>query len=156
LARIELPACVAGSREQFRLPPALLDAAVQAGMALAIGRRALADSPACVPFSLDRLIAAGPCPARAWAWVRRTAGTRASIASVDLDLCDEDGRVWASLRGLAFRPLRASATPAASRAVLAEPAVSTRLFRPRWRARPIETAQAPVRDDAAGFAPWLL
>ncbi|CAJ3337977.1 polyketide synthase, type I [Burkholderia pseudomallei] len=145
LAHIVLPDCIADARERHRLPPGLLDAAVQAAMAAAIGRDALGASPACVPFSLDRLVCAGSCPARAWVWARRRDGARAALAPVDLDVCDDRGRVWASFRALTFRPLR----EAAGRDVAAP-----RLFRPRWAARPLSGERASA--GAADVAHWLV
>ncbi|MCS1417593.1 MAG: Polyketide synthase PksL [Verrucomicrobia subdivision 3 bacterium] len=111
LARLQLPDAPGGEPEAFVLHPGLMDAALQAGVGLlAPGGEEGAARPA-LPFALDELSIRGACPPAMWAWVRPSGGEEASPGAgarafrLDIDLCDEQGRVAAALRGLALRPL---------------------------------------------------
>ncbi|MEU3571062.1 type I polyketide synthase, partial [Kitasatospora sp. NPDC036755] len=80
-----------------RLPPSLLDAAFQVSVAL------MADTAGpTLPLALDEAVVHRPCPAESWAWVRRTGGSGAA-ATFDIDLCDGEGAVHATIRGLTQR-----------------------------------------------------
>ncbi|MFJ6139733.1 SDR family NAD(P)-dependent oxidoreductase [Kitasatospora sp. NPDC092286] len=79
------------------LPPSVLDAAFQTSVLLM-------DETAgpTLAFALDELQVYRPCPSETWAWVRRS-GDSGALATFDIDLCDRDGVISASLRGLAQR-----------------------------------------------------
>ncbi|WP_274910624.1 SDR family NAD(P)-dependent oxidoreductase [Streptomyces sp. WZ-12] len=83
--------------EGYVLPPSVLDAAFQTSVAL-MGE---ASGPT-LAFALDELRVFRPCGSETWAWVRRSGGSGA-LATFDIDLCDGDGVISASLRGLAQR-----------------------------------------------------
>ncbi|ANZ20612.1 polyketide synthase family protein [Streptomyces noursei ATCC 11455] len=79
------------------LPPSLLDAAFQTSVLL-MGE----STGPTLAFALDELQVHRPCPSETWAWVRRS-GDSGALAKFDIDLCDRDGVISASLRGLAQR-----------------------------------------------------
>ncbi|MFD9789952.1 SDR family NAD(P)-dependent oxidoreductase [Streptomyces sp. NPDC059070] len=138
LAALALPEAPAGDRHAFVLHPAVLDGALQAVYAPQIqDARTGAAWSAALPFALDALEVHGPTPATAYAWIRTARGTTAEVRRWDLDLCDEHGGVFATLRGYSTRE---SATARADAPVT--------LFRPVWRDRP-----APAGDVPAGDAP---
>ncbi|MFJ2867945.1 SDR family NAD(P)-dependent oxidoreductase [Kitasatospora sp. NPDC087314] len=89
--------------EGYVLPPSVLDAAFQTSVVL-MGEAA---GPT-LAFALDELRVYRPCPSETWAWVRRSADSGA-LARFDIDLCDRDGVISASLRGLAQRTADAGA-----------------------------------------------
>ncbi|MCD4501535.1 SDR family NAD(P)-dependent oxidoreductase, partial [Chromobacterium vaccinii] len=107
LACLSLPAAVGDTLGAFRLHPSLLDGALQASMGLLADPSAAPDEPS-LPFALDSLTVYAGCARRMFAWVRRCPGERGGdlTARLDIDLCDEDGRVCAALRGFCSRPLQ--------------------------------------------------
>ncbi|MFJ2811696.1 SDR family NAD(P)-dependent oxidoreductase [Kitasatospora sp. NPDC087271] len=107
------------------LPPSVLDAAFQTSVVLT----GAAAGPT-LPFTLDELQVYRPCPAETWAWVRRSAGSGA-LTTFDIDLCDGDGVISASLRGLAQRT-----TDAGPRVVTATT---------RWTDRPLDADGGATR-----------
>ncbi|MBX3711492.1 MAG: SDR family NAD(P)-dependent oxidoreductase [Lysobacter sp.] len=98
------------------LPPALLDSALQSALALADAGDASAPA---VPFALESLAVHAPCAARMWVWLRESTLPGAELRKFDLDLCDAQGRVCVSIRGLSARRLR---LPAAQSLLVARPA----------------------------------
>ena len=95
LAKLE----VAEPDEAYGLHPALMDAALQATIALALD--APGDRPVLLPFALDALDVMGPCEPVMWAWIRPGNGPQ----KLDIDLCTEAGEVRVRLSGLASRAL---------------------------------------------------
>ncbi|MEV6074719.1 SDR family NAD(P)-dependent oxidoreductase [Streptomyces sp. NPDC052069] len=86
----------------FVVPPSVLDAALQSSLVLlAETSREPSDSPA-LPFAFEELKVHGPCAPETWAWVRRREG-HSALAMFDIDLCDGEGIVSVSLRGLVQR-----------------------------------------------------
>jgi acyl transferase domain-containing protein/thioesterase domain-containing protein/NADP-dependent 3-hydroxy acid dehydrogenase YdfG len=115
LARLTLPGAVRTTRDAFVLHPSLLDATLQAslGIGLAAGETATLDVTGMkpsVPFALDELEVLGPCPESMWAWIRSSAGSRpprayGGVVKLDIDLCDDQGRVCVRIRGMSYRVL---------------------------------------------------
>ena len=157
LARLDL-----GERAgDFLLPPALVDAALQASMVLSLPRF---DS-ALLPFTLDALTLHAPVPASVWAWVRasQTTGGNASLARFDIGLYDDDGRCVLQLDGYVARGVRGAAQADATDS----PTTHSRLLlEPVWQMRaPVESPQREThrkifllgwssKRSAALFALW--
>ncbi|MEV4518583.1 polyketide synthase dehydratase domain-containing protein, partial [Dactylosporangium sp. NPDC049525] len=119
LARLAVPASIQATDPAYVLHPAILDAALHAGIALHLdGQGGLA-----LPFALDRITVFGPRPAETWAWLR-TSGTTS-----DIDLCDADGRVWARLTGLTAHPVDGDRPTTTTAAVPAQGDVSGQVVR---------------------------
>ncbi|UXY16149.1 SDR family NAD(P)-dependent oxidoreductase [Chitiniphilus purpureus] len=113
LAHLTLPAALVPTLTQYRLHPVLLDAALHAGLTL-LGETA--------PGTLDAAEVLAACPAEAFAWARRSAG---SAPAVDIDVCDGDGRICVTLRGLAPQhTLHAGLMPQVEPALPTAPAVA--------------------------------
>ncbi|MEV4517120.1 SDR family NAD(P)-dependent oxidoreductase [Dactylosporangium sp. NPDC049525] len=126
VARIELPA--GRPDDRFVLHPALLDAALQAAVALAPATAAdpgAALTPA-VPFGLEELAVHAPLPEHGWVWVRARATAAGRL--LDIDVAADDGRVCARLRGLELRQLT--------------PTAATLLLTPAWS--PVTGTVAPA------------
>src|SRR5262249_39179929 len=81
------------------MPPALLDAALQASFFLLMGE---SGTEIRLPFALAELDLYRPGATPAWAWLRRAG----KAEQVDIDLCDEHGEVCIRITGLSFRVLR--------------------------------------------------
>jgi polyketide synthase PksN len=105
LARFCLPSVVAQTQTEFVLHPSILDAALHASIGLLI--RQNTQMPLHVPFALSDLSIEGPVPIQGWTWIRRSSqsmGTPFSTLVLDVDVCDDAGRVAVRLRGLSVRP----------------------------------------------------
>nr|WSU77881.1 SDR family NAD(P)-dependent oxidoreductase [Streptomyces anulatus] len=104
LAELELPSGAGSVDGGSVLPPALLDSAIQASIALH-----LTDGPAdletAVPFALDRFELLAPCPSSARAVVRVAdgAGPATALSRLDMDITDIHGRVCVRMTGYTSR-----------------------------------------------------
>ena len=94
LGQLELPSCVASTQADYVLHPSTTDSALQACLGLEAGS---AGGKPYLPFAVEEVEVIGPSPSRGWAWARYGAS---ATRKVDVDLCDEQGRVWVRLRGL--------------------------------------------------------
>ncbi|MBN6544819.1 SDR family NAD(P)-dependent oxidoreductase, partial [Streptomyces bryophytorum] len=135
LARVALPG--PAGRSPYTLHPGLLDAALQAAAGLAPLPGRTGAGGAALPFALDELAVHAPLDGPAWVWVRPREGRAAATDQVlDLDLCDEDGRLLVALRGLHLRAVALPAAAAAAgpaAATAAVPAEATLLLAPVWQ-----------------------
>ncbi|MDJ0790229.1 MAG: SDR family NAD(P)-dependent oxidoreductase, partial [Myxococcota bacterium] len=115
LAALSLPEELRAESAQFGLHPSLLDGALQAAVRLVLPPDA-GPGQAPLPFSLATLTVYGPCPQEVWVRVREsgTGQSDAGLATLDLDLFDDQGGVCASLRGFGMRWLRGGARAAAA------------------------------------------
>ncbi|MCQ4165443.1 SDR family NAD(P)-dependent oxidoreductase, partial [Tahibacter harae] len=156
IARIGIPAAVAADKDAFVLHPSLMDAALQAGMLWSVSQPgAVADRPP-LPFAVETVDILQPCPAQAWACVH--VRRRSPVLQVlDVDICDDSGRVCVRFGGFTARVLAESPhmDNAAERALsISSPAVDEVeivLQQPQWAA----AAAAPL-DQAAGRRQVLL
>jgi polyketide synthase PksJ len=141
LAFLTLPDAVADTRDDFVLHPSMLDGALQAGFApQARAARDTGRWSAALPFALDRLEVFGGTPRTAYAWIREAPGAPGRAQRWDLDLCDEQGHVFATLRGYSMRKTSEPAPVPATGDVT--------LWRPVWREKPAATAAAAVSGTA--------
>nr|QZA73306.1 type I polyketide synthase [Streptomyces sp.] len=132
LARIALPPAVRDTQDAYGLHPSIVDAALQACAGLPSvdsGKEHL-----LLPYAVDEVEILGPCPPEAWAWLRDGAagdGTGRDDGSrrVDIDVCDDDGRVCLRLQGVSLRAHTAATAPrelfAVPHWVTADPAPAT-------------------------------
>ncbi|TAL50494.1 MAG: SDR family NAD(P)-dependent oxidoreductase, partial [Methylovulum sp.] len=112
LAKLALPDAVAATLEHHVLHPGLLDSALQALIGLVM-IEAEAGSPESalkpvVPFALEELTILDACKASMWAWIRYAengAAANAKLHKMDIDLCDESGKVCVQLKGFSSREL---------------------------------------------------
>ena len=123
LASLRLPEGLTTSARDYVLHPSLLAGAWRTCAAL------LADAGwSCV--SIERVTIYGPCAASMTAWARSTTAEGEQRA-IDVDLCAEDGRVCAQLRGLAWEHVAEERQEAPREIELPEVAVA-----PKHRAKP--------------------
>jgi acyl transferase domain-containing protein/enoyl-CoA hydratase/carnithine racemase/acyl carrier protein/NAD(P)-dependent dehydrogenase (short-subunit alcohol dehydrogenase family)/SAM-dependent methyltransferase len=101
LADLRLQRRLAASLSELPLHPVLLDAAIQAWVALSDD----APSGAGVPFACREIVVTGPCEAAMVAYVRPTPGARTAsgILRLDIDLCDRSGRACVAFKELTLR-----------------------------------------------------
>ncbi len=149
LAEVGLPECVNGTREHYVLHPSVLDSALQASMALSFvdfgsdhgngaGRPSL-------PFELEEIEIFDRTPTQAYVYIRENNEDKrrdeqpgpAKIQKLDIDICDESGRVCARLKGFVSRALERDLKLVAQSLAAAptnDSTVATKLFVPTWDA----------------------
>ncbi|HXH40005.1 MAG TPA: polyketide synthase, partial [Thermoanaerobaculia bacterium] len=127
LTRLRLPTTEEDTAGKYVLHPTLFDGALQVALGL------VGEHEGRLPAALESLRIVSPCTSEMVAWVRNEPGSQA----VDIDLCDERGKVSAQLRGLRWQqtPLE-SAKP-----VAAPPPVRREIvFTPQGYAIPVSVA----------------
>ncbi len=105
LARLQLPAALEAGFGDYTLHPSLLDSALQACVGLLVDGSGLLPRLA-LPAGLQELQILDAFQASMWACVRPSASANAGGAGdvvLDIDLCDDGGRVCLRLRGLVLR-----------------------------------------------------
>ncbi|MCP3945189.1 polyketide synthase dehydratase domain-containing protein, partial [Herbaspirillum sp.] len=106
LAKLELPASVSDTADQFILHPGLTDSALQASGLMIGGLAAGSGKPEpALPFALERTEVFGGCASSMWAFVRYSEGSlpEDKVRKLDMDLCDEDGKVCVRMKGFTSR-----------------------------------------------------
>jgi len=132
LAKLVLPSCVAGTREQFVLHPSLMDSALQAAIGLVMDP---ADSRTqkkpSLPFALEQLEIFGKCIDSMWAWIRGSNGSRTGdkVRKLDIDLCDDAGRVCVRMKGLTSRVIADK--------VKSSEKIGTLMCQPAWKEKAV-------------------
>ncbi|MBP0454655.1 SDR family NAD(P)-dependent oxidoreductase [Kitasatospora sp. RG8] len=148
LARLVLPDAVRGTLDDYGLHPALLDSALQA----CVGLLPLADEggPLLLPFALDEVEITGPCAPVMWAWVREGGGRPGdAVRRLDIDLCDDEGRVSVRLKGVSLRAYTAQPATGAQPAAAGSPSGTAELLAaPCWV--PAERADRAGEAGATG------
>ncbi len=144
LADLVLPENPAGGMTAWGLPawglhPAMLDAAIQASVALLPPGAA-----AGLPFAVERGEFFAAALPRMVAVARASGGASGPTRRFDIDLCAPDGAVRARLIGLVTRPGAGVSAPADAEGVV--------LATPEWRARAIAAAAPRDGDDAVFLA----
>ncbi len=104
LARLRLPKNVEHTSGDYVLHPSLMESALQAAVALIDGGPEFSNQPR-LPFALEALRIVSPCSPAMLALVRYAPGTEAADTEVklDLDLCDESGKIAVQMRGVRWR-----------------------------------------------------
>ncbi len=146
LALLTLPVGAVPTMGDYVLHPSVLDGALQAAFAPDL-YAAAGPWSAPLPFALDRLDVFANTPVSAYAWIREVPGASSQVRRRDLDLCDEKGRIFASLRGYSMRKNTEPAGTAATGEVT--------LFRPVWREQPVVT-RASAPDAGSGHTARLV
>ncbi len=112
LAKISLPSSVTNTIDQYVLHPSLVDSALQASIGLAVGQNMEASDSKelqkpSVPFALEELEVISSCTSTMWAIIKYSKGNAGGgkIQKLDIDLCDEAGRICVRIKGYTSRIL---------------------------------------------------
>jgi acyl transferase domain-containing protein/acyl carrier protein/nucleoside-diphosphate-sugar epimerase len=107
LAKLQLPDIIADTSELYVLHPAIMDAALQASIALALADGGSGQRPVLLPFALESLEIFAPCQPVMWTWIRASATPAAGddLHKLDIDLCTEQGEVCVRMLGFTSRVL---------------------------------------------------
>ncbi len=108
IAKLELPDAFRGDLPDYALHPALMDLATGYAMDLIAGYDQCHDL--WVPVSYQQMRVYGPLPQRIVSWVRNHGDNRAegSIATFDITITDETGRVLVEIREFSIKRLAKS------------------------------------------------
>ena len=114
LAQLRLPSIVADTSGGYVLHPSLMDGGLQAAVGLIDG--AFESNEPRLPFALETLRIVSPCSQEMVAWVRYAPGSQAAdtVVKLDIDLCDEHGKISVQMRGFSSRVLRKQISTAAA------------------------------------------
>jgi polyketide synthase PksN len=137
LAKLALPASVTATQQTFVLHPSLLDSALQASIGLMMYRNEL--QPA-LPFAVQEVEIIDSCTSSMWAWVRYSEGSQAGdkVQKLDIDVCNEQGKVCVRIKQFSVRVLTVAAESKASQKV-----IDTLLLAPKWTS---QDASIPTDD----------
>ena len=101
LAKICLPSEIADSLGQFELHPSIVDAALQASLWVMAEDSEIKQR---IPFALKQMDVYAKFTSNMWAYTRiRAAGAKMHL--IDIDLCDETGRICACIKGFSPRAM---------------------------------------------------
>lgn len=86
--------------------PGMMDAALHAAIGFSVG--ADAGSALSLPFALETLRAYRPCEEEMWSWIRfsESSGDSERVRKLDVDICNKEGWVCTSIRGLSLREVK--------------------------------------------------
>lgn len=136
LAKLGLPESMSNALDKYVLHPGLVDSALQAsiGLTLTTGS-SLKTHTLSLPFALEELEIIDRCTESMWAYVRLSNGTNEGdvIQKLDIDICDQQGKVRVKMRGYSSRRLEGEIAPESH-----ESDTGTLMMEPCW----IESAAA--------------
>ncbi|WP_187294693.1 SDR family NAD(P)-dependent oxidoreductase [Chitinophaga pinensis] len=90
----------------YMMHPGMMDAALHAAIGFSVG--ADAGSALSLPFALETLRAYRPCEEEMWSWIRfsESSGDSERVRKLDVDICNKEGWVCTSIRGLSLREVK--------------------------------------------------
>jgi len=150
VADLALPA-VAG--DAYRMPPGIMDSALQACIGFLPSLQALPQAPS-VPFALRSLTLHAPCPAQAVVVLTPAAGNiddsggPALVDSCDVAIFGADGALCVDIRGFGWRPVDGSRAAGGPGRAGAADAI------PRYDEAPMDAARtqhSPMPDESEMF-----
>ena len=111
LAKLQLPDSVADTQGQYLLHPSLMDAALQAVLALELREIGSHNTVECsnlspaFPFTLDKLEIYRSCSSAMWAWIRKSndGNLNCNNSKINIDLMDNEGNLCVKLFGFTTR-----------------------------------------------------
>jgi acyl transferase domain-containing protein/NADPH:quinone reductase-like Zn-dependent oxidoreductase/NADP-dependent 3-hydroxy acid dehydrogenase YdfG/acyl carrier protein/SAM-dependent methyltransferase len=106
LALLKKPKALGIDAKPYQIHPALLDAAFQVSALLALESEALT-SKLFLPVSIDRVLFNGTPTHPLWVYVKAVEFSSGQ-AVVDLQMVDEEGKIWIECQGLHFRAVNPS------------------------------------------------
>jgi polyketide synthase PksN len=147
LAKIKLPACVSETGEQYVLHPSVMDCALQASIGLKFDQTSQsseAQAQPVVPFAVETVEILDRSPVCGYAYVRERAGQPrdSKTQKLDIDICDESGRVCVRLKGFTSRVMASAVEESRSQ-------TQTLLLTREWAVVPPSIEQAAT-DQTAG------
>lgn len=144
LARLSLPQHATDNKDAYILHPGYMDAALQASMGWLMKDTEAGSQPKLLlPFALQELQIFDSCKSPAYAVIRYSKGSSADakVQQLDIDLCDNMGKVCVSMSGYCGRLMESAAAAADS-----SNAADVLRLRSHWKERISTHAAAPVYE----------
>ncbi|MCR8978417.1 SDR family NAD(P)-dependent oxidoreductase [Brevibacillus laterosporus] len=150
LAKLSLPAVIRNTKDQYVLHPSIIDSSLQAAIGLFFNDvnpvtnvRGNEVGP-FIPFVLEELQVLNDCTTEMWAWIRysNTSSSDDKVQKLDIDLCDEQGKLCARMKGLTSRALKTKKDYKD-----APIAKETLLLKPYWKESTIHPETEAVRYE---------
>ncbi|MEC0624075.1 amino acid adenylation domain-containing protein [Bacillus spizizenii] len=107
LAELSLPPGVSHTLDEFVLHPSMADSALQASIGLKLNS---GDEQLSLPFALQELEICSPCTDKMWVSIT-SRPHEDRIQRLDIDLCDDQGRVCVRIKGISSRVLEEDIQP---------------------------------------------
>jgi len=103
LAQLRLPAAFEAGLNDYVLHPQLVDGVLHAAMGL-MQRSSQRPQHFSLPFAIESIQIESGCTKQMFAWVRQAqlSQARDKVIKLDIDVCDQQGRVCVQLRGVAY------------------------------------------------------
>ncbi|MBG9944735.1 SDR family NAD(P)-dependent oxidoreductase [Brevibacillus formosus] len=143
LVKLSLPSIAMETAEQFILHPSLLEPLLQSSRYL-ITEATSSDSISSIQpdgtFTLEELEIFESHPVVMYALIRFSEDVQAENKKIDIDLCDEAGRIGVRMRGFSIGIEKRRATVRETQAS-APPLMGTTMLTPVWNAVPVEKGE---------------
>ncbi|MCY7808516.1 amino acid adenylation domain-containing protein [Bacillus spizizenii] len=107
LGELTLPPGISHTLDEFTLHPSMADSALQTSIGLKLNS---GDEQLSLPFALQELEIFSPCTDKMWVSVT-SRPHEDRIQRLDMDLCDEQGRVCVRIKGISSRVLEEGIQP---------------------------------------------
>ncbi|SFM59241.1 Acyl transferase domain-containing protein [Chitinophaga sp. YR627] len=93
----------------YAMHPGMMDAALHAAIGFSVG--ADAGDALSLPFALETLRSYRACEQEMWSWIRFSEGDgdNERVRKLDVDICNKEGWVCTSIRGLSLREVKTEA-----------------------------------------------
>ncbi|MEW9702711.1 PfaD family polyunsaturated fatty acid/polyketide biosynthesis protein, partial [Paenibacillus sp. SI8] len=140
LAKLSLPTSLSHTEEQYVLHPSIMDSALQASVGLKLTREEMGNNNSIkltLPFALQEIEIFDACTSNMWAFIRRSKNSSFvdRLEKLDVDICDEAGRVRVRIKALTSRVLEGELGAADSMDTF-----GTLLLTPTWKKQAISSS----------------
>lgn len=108
VAKLYVPEAVREDRQQYVLHPGLMDSAIQAAVGLTVDAELqVFNGTLSVPYALEEVEIFSGCTSEMWAWVRFGQNNSYDnvVRTVDIDICDNYGKVCIRMKGLTLKEI---------------------------------------------------
>jgi len=128
IAKLNLPASILETEDDYVMHPGLLDSALQASIGLTMDNQ-----DTILPFALEHIQILDKCSRSMWAYVRKSSNdlSQGNVVKFNIDLCDEQGKICARIMDFASRKISSDSKKA-----------GTLMLRHAWKEAPIEISES--------------
>ncbi|MBU2629609.1 MAG: SDR family NAD(P)-dependent oxidoreductase, partial [Proteobacteria bacterium] len=138
LAKLCLPDSAMDTLDQYVLHPGLMDSALQASIGFMpdiLTLENLKDKKPLLPFALESLEIYGPCKKNMWVFIRysKTGTLTNHIQKLDMDLCDDQGKISCRMTGFTSRVLELPINQPTPGQNSFSDSIETMMWTPSWK-----------------------
>ncbi|MFO5493094.1 MAG: amino acid adenylation domain-containing protein, partial [Cuspidothrix sp.] len=134
LAKLVMPDPVDREQSSYFLHPSMLDAGLQSCLGLVLENDSQESLGMALPSSLEQMEIYASSASVMWAWVRFAPETKpdSPIQRIDIDLCNEDGKVGVRLKGFVARAIRQQESTEAIAQIQPQTRLGVVTLKPVW------------------------